>query len=397
MTVEKEKASIMVFISVIIMEILVGAEVDLFVPSFPELQKLFNLTPCQVELTLSVNLIAYCIFSLFAGSLGDRFGRKPILVSSFLVFIVGSILCAFTSNFSVLLVGRAIQGIGVAGPAVLGYVVIADMYSAEKQQYMMGIINGAISSAMAFAPVIGSYVSLLFGWRGNFIALLVLSIISLIFCLVFIPKGEKNPNVSLSLREYSVVLKSKKAMLYITSICLLIIPYWLFISISPILYMDDLNVPLRHFGFYQGAMCVVFSGLSFTSNFWQSRFGLKKCFFFGIITTVLFVVACVIIIAMQVQDPIIITVVMLISAVAVIFPINVLYPLTLETVKDAKGKISAIFVSLRMIGTAFAIEAVSYLYTGTFVVLGVSMVLILLAFLVCLFKLTQHDAIFKEE
>lgn len=387
-------ASLRVFISVIIMEILVGAEVDLFVPSFPELQKIFNLTPFMVEMTLSVNLIAYCITSLFAGSFGDRYGRKPVLIWSLLCFIAGSVLCVIANSFPILLVGRFMQGVGIAGPAVLGYVVIADIYSAERQQYMMGVINGTISFAMAFAPIVGSHISLFFGWRGNFVALLVLGIISLILCIIFIPAGKANHNNSLSLREYSVVLTSKKAMLYILAICLLVTPFWLFISISPILYMGDLGVSLENFGYYQGAMCLLFSSISVTSSWWQRRFTIKKCFQFSIAMMVIFIIACTALIAFKIQDPLIITFVMLLLAVSVIFPINLLYPVCLETVKDSKGKISAVFVALRMIATALAIQIVSYFYTGTFLTLGIAMALILIAFIVCLVHLNKHDEIF---
>lgn len=70
---------ILQFITVLIMEILAGAEVDLFVPSFPDLQKAFNLSPFMVELLLGVNLTAHCITSLIVGNLGDKYGRRPIL------------------------------------------------------------------------------------------------------------------------------------------------------------------------------------------------------------------------------------------------------------------------------------------------------------------------------
>ena len=55
----------MCFFTIFVMYTLCGAEIDLFVPSFPELQKVFNLSPFMVELTLGVNLVAHCLTSLF--------------------------------------------------------------------------------------------------------------------------------------------------------------------------------------------------------------------------------------------------------------------------------------------------------------------------------------------
>src|SRR5476651_2081495 len=98
------------FISIFLMEVLAGAEVDLFIPSFPELQDHFNLSPFMVELTLGINFCAYCIASLIEGQLGDRYGRKPMIMWSLLLFIFGSLLCVFADSFWHLILGRFLQG-----------------------------------------------------------------------------------------------------------------------------------------------------------------------------------------------------------------------------------------------------------------------------------------------
>ena len=151
------------FITVIIMEILARAEVDLFVPSFPDIQDTFNLSPFMTELLLGVNLIAYCITSLIVGNLGDRYGRKPIIILGLLIFNLGSLFCVFSNNYESILLGRFLQGAGISAVAVLVYVVLADIYSVQEQQKLMGILNGTISLSMATAPVIGSYVDLFWG------------------------------------------------------------------------------------------------------------------------------------------------------------------------------------------------------------------------------------------
>lgn len=90
------------FFTCVLISLLSGMEVDLFVPSFPELIRAFNLTPPLVQLTLSLNFVAYCICSLFAGMLGDRYGKRPILLVGLLIFVLGSFLC-MTPHFGMLL------------------------------------------------------------------------------------------------------------------------------------------------------------------------------------------------------------------------------------------------------------------------------------------------------
>lgn len=384
----------MTFITVIIIEILAGAEIDIFVPSFPELQRVFGLSPFMVELTLFVNLIAHCLTSLLVGNLGDRYGHKPLIILGLIIFIAGSILCSFTNIYWVLLFGRFLQGVGISGPTVLAYTVLSDKYSTNKQQQMMGTLNGAVTIAMASAPVFGSYIAAYFGWKGNFVALLLLGILSLIMSILFIPKGKENPSVSLSLKEYMPVLKSSKTLLYMVTIGMFTQGYWIFISISPILYIGALGVSLEHFGFYQGALAAIFAIASLSSGYFMGKFGQRNCFVFSIYLFVIFLIATFILITLDIRNPIIITLVCMVISLANVFPINILWPLSLETVKNAKGRITAIHVSSRLIITAISVQVVSYFYNGSFIQLGLAMCITLLIGMWTCYKLFQQDKIF---
>lgn len=384
----------MKFITVLIMEVLGGAEVAIFVPSFPEIQKDFGVSPFMVELLLGLNFIAHCIFSLIVGNLGDRFGHKPIIIIGLIVFIIGSILCVYATIYEILLVGRFLQGVGVSGPAVLAYIIIADMYSTAKQQQIMSVLNGTITLAMAAAPVLGSYIALFFGWRGNFTILLILGAISLVFCFIFIPGGHKNRAVKISIKEYVPILKSAKAIWYIVCICLLIQSYWVFIGISPILYIDGLGVTLDKFGFYQGTMAFVFSVFSFSSGYFIAKMGIKNCIIVSGVFLGFFIFASCLLIIYQVSNPNVITAVMQLLAIGVIFPVNIMWPLALETVPDAKCRLAAALTSLRLITTATTIQVVIYFYQGSFKPLGIAMSFTLILSFLCFYFLLQKENIF---
>ena len=385
------------FITILIMGILGGAEVDIFVPSFPDLQRTFNLSPFMVELTLAVNLTAHCLTSLIVGNLGDRYGRRPIILIGLGIFIVGSVFCIFSSAYWQLLFGRLLQGAGISAPVVLSYLVIADKYSAAKQQQLMGVLNGALTLGMAFAPVVGSYVNMFFHWQGNFVLLLILSLVYLGLGSVFLPKGVKNPKVSLSLREYKPIFRSKMAFYYIATIILGLQSYWVFVGMSPILYMEDLGVGLKEFGFYQGALAIVFSIGSFSSGIFLRKFGQKNCFFFSIFLLAGFTAMLPVLILFNVKDPMLITAVMLLQSVGIILPINILWPLMLEAIPEGKGRLAAVAVASRLIVTAVSLQVASFFYDGTFRSLGITMGLFIgLAFWAG-YKLFQTDTVFKNE
>lgn len=384
------------FITILIMELLGGAEVDIFVPSFPDLQNTFHVSPFMVELTLGINLTAHCLTSLIVGNLGDRFGRRPIILIGLGIFIVGSLCCLFSTAYWQLLFGRFWQGVGISAPVVLSYLVLADKYSAEKQQHIVGVLNGVLTLAMAFAPVVGSYINLFFSWQGNFWVLLIHSLICLGLGLVFLPKGEKNPEVSLSFKEYKPVLRSQKTFYYIATIVFLTQSYWIFIGMSPIFYMEDLNVSLKDFGFYQGALAAIFSICSFSSGFFLKRFGHKNCFFFSISILAIFTAMMLILVLLDVKDPMIITAVMMLQSIGAVFPINYLWPLMLDSVAaSAKGRLTAVAVSSRLIVTAFSIQLASFFYDGTLRSLGLVMGFFMLLSFWAGCKLLQVDQILK--
>lgn len=383
------------FITVIIMEILAGAEVDLFVPSFPDIQDTFNLSPFMTELLLGINLTAYCITSLIVGNLGDRYGRKPIIILGLLIFNLGSLFCVFSNNYESILLGRFLQGAGISAIAVLVYVVLADIYSVQEQQKLMGILNGTVALSMAVAPVIGSYINLFWGWHANFILLCILGFISLILGIFFIPKGQANNKIQISLKEYSPIFKSPKAVYYILTMMFLAQGYWIFIGIAPILYMQDLEVSLEHFGLYQGSMAALFSIMSFTSGYCFKKFGIKNCFYFGIIFIILFILGSSALVILNINNPLIITIVTLLLSLGVIYPVNILWPLLLEAVPNGKARMTAIFTSARLILTAIGLQLVGWLYNDTFAPLGITMCVITALGLITLPKLFKYDKVFE--
>lgn len=381
----------MLFFSLIMLYLLAGMEVDLFIPSYPELQKIFNLNTAEVQLTLSVNFITYCIGSLYAGMLGDRYGTKIIIVTSICVFILGSIFCVYSDSFSGILIGRALQGLGMSGPASLGYVVISKQYPAEEQASKFGFINGFITIGMAFAPVIGSYVNSYFGWRGNFVILLAMSIFCLITSSLFFPNDYKfEKSAEISLKAYKPLMISKEFWVYITVIFSESCAYWMFIGMGPIIYMVSMNVPIKEFGLYQGATAGVFSIVSFLSPMMMKKYGTNNCLnrSFDFMTISAF---AILIVGVFVKDnPLIITGVMCCLSAVVVFPVNILYPKMLNVVKGTNSRAAALGNVVRLVFTAIGLEAVSLIYSGRFLEVSVTIFMLCIISVVFFIKYLKN-------
>ena len=385
-----------ILLSVILMDVLAGMEFDLFVPSFPELQNHFQLTPFLVEALLSVNFAAYCLSLLFVGGLADRYGRKPILLIGLVTFIVGSMLCLWANSYGFLLVGRFLQGLGIASPAILSFLIIADAYTLKKQQYLMGILNGLMNLSVGAAPVVGSYITLYFHWRGNFIALLSLGVAILIMVIACVPTAQlPEKKETLSLRGYIPLFKSKPLMLLIMNFAFEGVPYWIFVGMSPLLYIKSLGVSLSHFGFYQGALAFIFGLGSIIFGFIISRSDSKKMLTISIQFGIISLICLAWITFVDSPNPLLITLAILPFVIAQIAPSIILYPLCLSLMPQAKGRVSSITQSTRLILTALSLQVAAFYYQGSFQNIGVIIIGFVVISLATLFWIISNRELMK--
>jgi MFS transporter, DHA1 family, multidrug resistance protein len=375
----------MLLATVILMDVLGGAELDLFVPSFTELQAQFNLTPVLVEWLLSLNFIGFGISLFVVGVTADRYGRKPVILTGLSVFIAGSILCLFSASYCSLLLGRFIQGIGAAAPASLCFIIIADQYSIKKQQFFSAMLNCITNISVGLAPVAGSYITKYFHWQGNFIVLLFLAIFTFLMTIIFIPNTKSlQEKEQLSPLSYLKLFRSKNFMLLVCTGSFMFVPYWVFSGISPILYMKDLGVSLTSFGYYQGFATLIFAFGSLMLGFVvkkSNQFDLlklsKNILILGIFSMVLLAV-------LEVGNPKLIVLGIMPYNIAAIVPSFVLYPIVLSVVPGAKAKASAIIQVSRLAMSAIGLELAGYFYSGTVrsvaIVMAISMLISLTAF-----------------
>ena len=361
----------LLFITVILMDLLAGMEFDLFVPSFPELERHFQLTPFWVEATLSVNFIGFCISLFFVGNMADRFGRRPVILTGLVTFVVGSLLCLSAPSFYYLLAGRFLQGVGVAAPAILSFLLIADAFSLKKQQFYLAMLNGVMNISIAIAPVLGSYISLHYHWQGNFTALLLLGISVLILSIMFVPKEHVRQTTPIG---YKKIFACKPLMLRVAQITVMFVPWWIVVGISPLLYMEDLGVSLSEFGYYQGSLAFFFAIGSIIYGLVMDKFDNKKML---IASNITFIVSCFLLgylSYIDCKDALAITAIFSIFNLAQIVPTTILFPQCLNWLPDAKGRTSAIIQGGRLILSSIGLQLAGHYYTGSFQNIGLILI-----------------------
>jgi DHA1 family bicyclomycin/chloramphenicol resistance-like MFS transporter len=199
---------------------LVALSIDAMLPAFPEMARDLQVTAANdIQLVVSMLFIGLAIGQLFYGPLSDSIGRKPAIYIGFVLFILGSLLSMMASDFSTMLAGRLLQGIGTAGPRTVAVALIRDRFHGPEMARVMSFIMTVFILVPIFAPALGQAILLLAGWRTIFGAFIVLALATLVWLSLrqpeTLPKDQRRPftlkNIMAAFRE---VLRSRLAMVY---------------------------------------------------------------------------------------------------------------------------------------------------------------------------------------
>ena len=115
------------------------------------------------------------------GPLSDSIGRKPAIHAGLLLFILGCLMSILATNFTVMLAGRVLQGLGAAGPRSVIVALVRDRYEGRAMARIMSLVMAVFIMVPALAPGIGQIILMIAHWRSIFGFLLAVATISLVW------------------------------------------------------------------------------------------------------------------------------------------------------------------------------------------------------------------------
>lgn len=141
---------------------------DMYLPAMPAMAEALGASPDQIQLTLSVYMAGFALAQLFCGPVSDRFGRRPVMIAGFGLFLVASLLCALAPSIEWLLLGRFLQALGGAAGPVLARAAVRDIHGPVEAGRALSYMGSVMALAPALAPVIGAGLLAVFGWAAIF-------------------------------------------------------------------------------------------------------------------------------------------------------------------------------------------------------------------------------------
>ena len=138
-------------------------------------------TPFLIGMAIGIYGLTQALFQIPFGYLSDRFGRKPILIVGLLIFLLGSIMAANTSNIIIVVIGRAFQGGGAISAVLMAF--LADSVSEENRAKANAFVGFQIGVAFMLSLLIGPMISSRVGLSGLFWVIALLSLIAMLIVL----------------------------------------------------------------------------------------------------------------------------------------------------------------------------------------------------------------------
>ena len=212
-------------------------------------------SPLLIGLALGIYGLTQALLQIPLGLASDFFGRKKVLTIGLLLFITGSIIAALADNIQLIILGRAIQGMGAI--ASTGMALIADVSRAEQRTKMMAMVGMSIGMAFILAFITGPILSAWFGLKGLFWITAILAGLALIQLHLFIEEPANKIKKSFSFKEMSHSLKDLRLVSLDTGVFVIHAVMTAVFVVLPLILVEKLGFPTaQHWKIYLPVLLV---------------------------------------------------------------------------------------------------------------------------------------------
>ena len=184
---------------------------NMFLPSLAHIAEDLSTSYLWASASVSGYLGITAILQLVIGPMADRYGRRPVILVSLVLFCGASLVAAMADEIAVFLCARVVQGAIISGSA-LASAIISDTTEKAKAASLMGYLSMVMAVAPMLAPTLGGALDQWFGWRSGFWLYSVLGLAMLALC--WRDLGETNPAPADTfwdqLRAYPELFRSRR-------------------------------------------------------------------------------------------------------------------------------------------------------------------------------------------
>lgn len=172
----------------------------IYTPALPAVAEGLKASAHAVEATLAIYFVGFAMGVSMWGAISDFLGRRPVILIGLCIYGFSCFACAYANHVEALLGWRFLQALGASVGSVITQTMLRDAYEGKERIKLFSVISGALAFSPAIGPILGGFISEIWGWRANFLSLLLLAGFLLIWCIWRLPETRPANLISPSLK-----------------------------------------------------------------------------------------------------------------------------------------------------------------------------------------------------
>jgi DHA1 family bicyclomycin/chloramphenicol resistance-like MFS transporter len=253
--------------------------VDMYLPALPTIGGSLHAGTAAVQASLMAFFIVFGVCQLFYGPLADIFGRKLPIYGGLVLFAIGSVGCALAPDIETLIAFRVLQAFGSCAGMVIPRAIVRDLHTGHEATRIMSLLLLVMSVSPILAPLFGSGVIAVIGWRGVFWALTLAAVIALglaVFALEETrpPAARIGSNWGSAFRAYGRLLKDRSFVGLSMVGAFGLSAFFVYLGNSPFVLKEQYGLSEWQFSICFSLNAASFFGVSQLTGTLTKRFGL---------------------------------------------------------------------------------------------------------------------------
>lgn len=282
--------------------------VDFYLPSLPEIGRVFGASAPQVQLTLSGYLLCFALGQIVYGPISDHVGRKPVLLATLTLYVAVCLGCVFATSIEMLIALRCLQALGVAAAPVLARAMVRDLYHGVRAGRELARMGAITALAPAVAPSFGGVLQTVFGWQAAFLGMAALGLCAIVLVILLLPetmtrKAQEPISLASVVRGYGGIIRQRSYVVHLAIVAASYGGLFAWISGSSFVLQDLYGLSPLLFGLIFAMATLGFGAGTLTATQLVGRIGIDRTIVVGAVALAAGGLAMVAAVMMDLRSP----------------------------------------------------------------------------------------------
>ncbi len=269
----------LLMVLIITLSIFAPLSTDMFLPALDEMVEFFGTDEATMSMTMYMFMLFLAIGILFLGPVGDKYGRRNVLIGSLAVYMVASVACSMSTNIWMMIFFRILQSLGAGGAMSTSVALIRDCFEGDKRAKVLTTVAVIGVLGPVVSPILGQVLIWNLGWQSTFWTPAIVAGVCMVLTLMLpgdIPKERYKGTIFGAVGTVIPILKNGDfrrftIMMNMAAFCILA-----YISVSEYIYKDKGFGVGDAYSLYLAAAMIIGVALMLIIDRFQDRLGNRR-------------------------------------------------------------------------------------------------------------------------